>query len=154
MIGDHLQDMVRAELRVQGFQIEAEGNVKEFEGRKLEGDEHGLDIIAKHKTKKLTIGAEIKNERYPTPPSEIRTKIRMCNTFEIMPVFATRWLEMHRKMIEESGGFLWQFKKQFYPRRCEEFVEIIRTKFKIPVQVAGNLPPEAIRDIEEWILKQ
>jgi len=154
MIGGHLHDLVRAELRAQGFQIEEEGNVKKFEGEKGVESEHELDIIARHKTKELIIGVEIKNERYPTPKSEIITKIRMCKTFGMVPVFATRWLEMHRKVIEESGGLLWQFKKQFYPRGYEEFVEIIRKRFKIPVQVAGNLPPEAIREIEEWVLKQ
>lgn len=154
MIGDHLHDLVRAELRAHNFQIEAEGNVKEFEGKEWSESEHSLDIIAKHRTKELTIGVEIKNERYPTSKSEIITKIKMCEAFGIVPVFATRWLEMHRKVIEESGGLLWQFKKQFYPRGYEKFVEIIRKRFKIPVQVAGNLPPEAIREIEEWILKQ
>jgi len=110
--------------------------------------EHELDIIARHKTKELIIGVEIKNERYPTPKSEITTKIKMCKTFGMVPEFATRWLEMHRKVIEESGGLLWQFKKQFYPRGYEKFVEIIQKRFKIPVQVAGNLPPGQLEKLK------
>ena len=154
MIGEHLHDLVRAELRAQNFQILVEKNVREFEGKEWNETDHSLDIIAKHRKKELIIGLEIKNTFYPTAKSEIATKIKMCNTFDIVPVFAVRWLEIHRKLISESSGFLWQFKKQFYPRGYEEFVKTIQKRFKFPVEIAGKLPPHVVKDMEDWISRK
>jgi len=151
MIGDHLQDLVKAELRAQKFQIIGEKNVKEFEGKKWSQSPHSLDLVVKHEKKELALGLEIKNTLYPTPKSEVSTKIEMCKCLGIVPIFAARWLEMHRSLINDSGGFLWQFKKQLYPRGQEKFVEAIRRRFKLPVEVGGNLPPFAIKDFENWM---
>jgi len=150
MIGNHLHDLVKAELRAQNFQIEEE-NVNEFEGKKWTKTSHTLDLIAKHKEKKLVLGLEVKNTLYPTPKSEVSIKIEMCEFLGITPVFAVRWLEMHRNIINDSGGFLWQFKNQIYPRGQENFVKQIRTKFKLPIETRGNLPPFSIQDFENWI---
>ncbi len=152
MIGEHLQDLVKAELRAQNFQIEIEKNVKEYEGKKWP-ESHSLDLIAKHKQKGLVLGLEVKNTLYPTPKSEVSTKIEMCKFWGIKPVFATRWLEIHREIINDSGGFLWQFKNQIYPRGQENFVKQIGTRFKLPVEIRGTLPPFAIKDFKNWIFR-
>lgn len=52
MIGEHLQDLVKAELRAQNFDILGE-NVREFLGKKWPKRDT-LDIIAKHRLKDLT----------------------------------------------------------------------------------------------------
>ncbi len=151
MIGEHLHDLVRAELRAQNFEILREKNVREFNGKRWDKTDHSLDMIANHRKKDLTVGLEIKNALYPTPKSEVATKIEMCKTFGVVPVFAARWLETHRSFIDKSGGFLWQFKKQFYPRGQGQFVKTIQKRFKFPVTIAGSLPHSASKDIEEWI---
>lgn len=51
-----------------------------------------LDIVAKHKHKKLVIGVEVKNTLYSMPKEEVTTKIKMCECFKITPVFAVRWM--------------------------------------------------------------
>lgn len=148
MIGEHLQDLVKAELRAQSFEIKGE-NVREFEGVKWPKKDT-LDLIAKHKQKELVIGVEVKNTLYPMPKKEVSTKIKMCEYFGITPVFAARRMENHRNRITYSGGFLWQFKKQLYPRGQEKFVSIIQKRFKLPVTVSPTLPYLAIKDFEEW----
>ncbi len=151
MIGDHLHDVVKSELRAQNFRILDEKNVKEYNGKKWNGSE-SLDIIAAHKEKShLVVGVEIKNSLYPPPKSEVITKIEMCKFFGIIPIFACRWIEIYRNMITEQGGFLWQFKNQLYPRGQEMFVETIRKRFKFPVSVSSILPINSVADIEKWI---
>ncbi len=151
MIGDHLHDVVKSELRAQNFSILNEKNVKEYNGKRWRGNEN-LDIIAVHKEKThLVIGVEIKNTLYPPPKSEITLKMEMCRFLGIVPVFACRWLEIYRNTITEQGGFLWQFKNQLYPRGQEAFVETIRKRFKLPVSVSPSLPINAVDEIEKWI---
>lgn len=150
MIGEHLQNLVKVELEEQNFQIVGE-NVKAYEGKEWTQSHHSLDLVAKHKKKELVVGLEIKNTLYPTPKSEICTKIEMCKRFGIVPVFAARWLEMHRKIINESGGFLWQFKKQLYPIEQEKFVETIRRRFKLPIEASDILPTFARKDFKNWV---
>jgi len=153
MIGDHLHDVVKLEIRAQGFEIIDEKNVKEFAGKKWSGNE-SLDLTARHKTKKIAIGVEIKNMLYPPPKSEVSTKIEMCKYFGIIPVFASRWMEIHRDEITKNGGFLWQFKNQLYPRGQEEFVKTIKKRFLLPVEVNSSLPTVSIKEFENWISKQ
>ena len=152
MTGHHLHDIVKAELRAQGFEITSEDTKKYLE---IEWPEtkQTLDIIAKHKIRNLTIGVEIKNTLRPVPISEISEKIQICQHLGITPVFACRWLEPYRDGIESKGGFLWQFKKQMYPKGQERFVETLRKRFKFPVEVNSELPPTAIKEFENWIQK-
>lgn len=150
MLGDHLHDIVKAELRVQSFEIIAE-KTRKYREKEWTKTNHTLDIIAKHKTRNLTIGVEVKNMLFLVPKSEVSVKIEMCDYFGITPVFACRWLEPHRHEIVSHGGFLWQFKKQLYPRGQEKFVETLRKRFKFPVEVNSELPYTSIKEFENWI---
>lgn len=149
MIGNHLQDLVKAELRAQNFKISKE-NVNEWLGKKWPRKDT-LDLIAEHKIKDITVGVEIKNSLYPMSKKEVSTKIKMCELFGVKPIFAARWMEIHRKIITESGGFLWQFKNQLYPRGQEDFVDTIQKRFKLPIIVSPTLPNSAIKDFENWM---
>ncbi len=150
MIGEHLHDVVKTELRIQGFEIKGE-KTRRYQDKEWRENNETLDIIAKHKIKNLAIGVEIKNMLYPVPISEVVSKIEMCNYLGIKPVFACRWLESHRSELLSNGGFLWQFKKQLYPRGQEKFVEALGKRFKFPVEVNSELPTKSIEEFEEWI---
>jgi hypothetical protein len=152
MLGGHLHDVVRAELRAQGFEIKAE-KTKKYLDTEWPKSNQTIDIIAKHKTRNLAIGVEIKNTLSLVPISEISEKIKICKHLGITPVFACRWLEPHRDEIENNGGFLWQFKKQLYPKGQKKFVETIRKRFKFPVEVNSELPTTAVKEFEKWIEK-
>ncbi|GEM_PF-3843887 len=151
MLGEHLHDLVKAELRAQSFDILIEGDIKKFEGKDWKRSNHRLDLIARHKQKSLTIGVEIKNTLYPISKQEILTKICMCEFFGIRPVFACRGMEPHRKIIENNNGFLWQFKQQLYPRGQENLVDILKKRFKFPVAVSGEIPQDSVNHLIRWI---
>ena len=152
MLGEHLHDLVKVELRAQNFEITDEKNVHEYKGKKWMY-KHSLDIVAHHKQKNLTIGVEVKNALHLTPVNEIKIKIDMCDYFGITPVFACRWMESHRNLIEKNNGFLWQFKHQLYPRGQDDFVNIIRKRFKFPVLVSGELPRISRNEFSRFINK-
>ena len=152
MLGEHLQDLVKAELRAQNFKIMSKQEMEKIE--KLWSEtRHKLDIIAWHKQKESKIGMEIKNMLSLTPIGEVEIKIKMCKKGDLIPVFACRWMEAHRKFIEKNNGFLWQFKNQLYPRGQENFVNVIRKRFKFPVIVSGEIPGNAKKHLENWLSK-
>ena len=153
MLGNHLHELVKKELRTKNFEILIDKDVREFNGKPWTISKHSLDIVARHKRKNLTIGVEVKNRLYLTPIKEITTKINMCNHFGITPIFAGRWMEPHRKFIEKNDGFLWQFKYQLYPSGQEDFVNIVRKRFKFPVTVSEELPNSAKIEFNNFINK-
>lgn len=102
---------------------------------------------------KSVIGVEIKNMLTPIPKSEIITKLEMCKTLGIYPIFACRWQEIHRDLIQQNDGFLWQFKKQIYPFGQENLVEELQKRFNFPVEIKGELPSKSIISFQTWIKK-
>lgn len=59
-LGRHLEGLVKAELRAQGFKIRGI-HTNKYKGRKWTESDHDLDFIAEHSSSKLTIGVEVKN---------------------------------------------------------------------------------------------
>jgi hypothetical protein len=151
MLGKHLHDVVRSEIRVHGFEILEEGNVKKHGSKEWTKTNHSLDIVARHRRKNLTIGVEVKNMLSLDPLSEVLVKLEMCRHLEITPVFACRWMESHKQVIKSKDGFLWQFGVQLYPRGQEKFVDAIRKRFKFPVMVSSELPQNSINEFERWL---
>jgi len=152
MLGDHLHYLVKNELRAQGFEILEEKHARSYRGKEWMRTKHTLDIIAEHKIKNVAIGVEIKNMLTQTPKSEITTKLEMCKVLGVYPIFACRWQEIHRDIIQEEG-FLWQFKKQLYPFGQENLVMELQKRFGFPVVVKGELPQESVIDLKTWINK-
>ena len=150
MIGEHLHYLVKTELRAQGFEIIEEKHVRSYGLRRWNRTKHSLDIIAKHSTKDLVIGVEIKNMLPLIQKSEIMIKLEMCNYLGIVPVFACRWIEPYRKLISEQG-FLWQFKHQLYPIGQESFVTELNKRLLLPVKVAGEIPANSIIEFQNWL---
>jgi hypothetical protein len=153
MLGEHLHYLVKNELRVNGFEILEEKHVKSYREREWNRSKHTLDIIAEHKTKRIVIGVEIKNMLTQIPKSEIVTKLEMCKVLGVYPIFACRWQEIHRDIIEDEGGLLWQFKEQIYPFGQENLVLELQKRFGFPVKVKGELPQESVIALKTWINK-
>ncbi len=151
MVGDHLHYLVKNELRANGFEILKEKQVRSHRGKEWFRTRHTLDIIAEHKIKKITVGVEIKNMLSQTPKSEIVTKLEMCKMLGIYPIFACRWQEIHRDIIQKEEGLLWQFKQQIYPFGQENQVSELQKRFEFPIVVKGELPEESRETIQRWI---
>ncbi|MCE2507335.1 MAG: hypothetical protein J4F36_12890 [Nitrosopumilaceae archaeon] len=153
VLGNHLHELVKKELELQNFEILVSKDAREFNGNYWTESKHSLDIIARHIPTNLIVGVEVKNRLYLTSIKEIKTKICMCNHFGILPIFAGRWMEPHRKFIESNNGFLWQFKHQIYPSEYTNFVDIIKKRFKFPVIASNKLPYFAKKEFTEFITK-
>ena len=151
MLGEHLHYLVKNELRVNGFEVLEEKQVRSYRGKEWFKTKHTLDIIAEHKIKKIVVGVEIKNMLSQTPKAEIVTKLEMCKTLGIYLIFACRWQEIHRDIIQEGGGLLWQFKQQIYPFGQENIVSELQKRFEFPVIVKGELPDKSTRILQKWI---
>jgi len=73
-IGKHLEGLVRAELRAQGFEIKGV-HTNEYQGKKWTRTNHDLDFIAEHRSQRLKIGVEVKNT-LSTPERDERDEDR------------------------------------------------------------------------------
>lgn len=150
LLGKHLHYLVKSELRAQQFKILSE-NTNEFEGKKWQDSNHTLDLIAKHDKKDVRIGVEVKNSLDLMPKGELDIKLKMCKFFEIIPVFACRWIRPFFQTIQREGGFPWEFKKQIYPFGQEKMVQSLQKRLKLPVQVSGELPSHSVKNFKNWL---
>jgi len=163
MIGDHLESLVKAELRAQHFNIVGT-NTNEYNGVKWTKTQHNLDFIAEYENSKFIIGVEVKNTLELIRPEEIDIKIEICKHLGIVPVFAVRFIKPYINCIKSQGGFSWVFRTQMYPLGREDFVRNIYQKLsklnktdskghllQFPIIVRTELPPKSVKIFQEWI---
>ena len=148
----HLEALVKAELRAQGFDIVGE-HTNQYKGNRWTKTDHNLDFIAEHRSGRLAIGVEVKNTLSVPERDEIQTKLDLCRYLNLTAVFATRWMKPYVQLIRERGGFSWFFKTQIYPLDYEKFTQIIWNKLGLPVTVRTELPPKSVAIFSEWVRK-
>ncbi|MFA5366048.1 MAG: hypothetical protein WC325_12775 [Candidatus Bathyarchaeia archaeon] len=149
-LGKHLEALVRAELRAQGFTI-AETHSNKYNERKWTKTNHNLDFIAEHHSNKLTIGVEVKNTLQMMKKDEIEIKLQICDYLKITPVFAVRWLKPYADMVKTRGGFSWMFKTQIYPLGNEQLTQTLYNRLELPVKVRTDLPEKTIPIFQKWV---
>jgi len=152
-LGLHLEGLVKAELRAQGFNIIAI-HANEYRGRKWTRTEHDLDIIAEHRSQRLRIGVEVKNTLSVPERDEVETKIALCHHLGLTPVFATRWMKPYVELIRREDGFSWFFKTQIYPPGFEKLTRIVWRRLKLPVMVRTDLPEKSVQIFNSWVDRQ
>lgn len=165
MLGKHLESLVKAELRAQGFEIEGI-HTKKYKDKEWTKSEHNLDFIAKHKDSELVIGVEVKNTLNVMDPKEIDVKIEICKELGITPVFAVRWMKPYMDCIRLQGGFSWVFKTQMYPLGNEIFTKELYQKMsaeektntkgkplQFPIIVRTELPEKSVNSFVSWVQK-
>lgn len=151
-LGEHLEGLVKYELRVAGFDIMKE-HAREYREKKLTGRED-IDIIARHRSSGLEIGVEVKNRLKVIQRNEVEKTLDICEFFGLVPVFAARWIQPHIDLIRKRGGRAWEFGIQIYPPGFEGLVEKVKGRFSIgwdetarkyhypmPLDVRTELPP-------------
>jgi hypothetical protein len=148
--GDHLENLVKAELEAQGFTIVGV-HTNKYKNKKYGKSDDNLDFIAEHHSGNLTIGVEVKNTISVLDKKEVDTKLEMCDFLGITPVFASRWLEPYTKSIEDRGGFSWIFKTQLYPPGMETLTEKLSKKLQLPTKVKTQLPTETTQLFHKWV---
>jgi len=152
-LGKHLEGLVKAELRAQGFEI-ISTHTNEYKGRKWQKTNQNLDFIAEHRSQRLNIGVEVKNTLSTPEREEIETKIELCQYLNLTPVFAGRWMQPYLKLIQTKGGFCWIFKTQIYPPGFEALTKTLWTRLRLPVTVRTDLPPKSLRGFDTWVNKK
>mgnify|MGYP001047063267 CR=1 FL=1 len=149
-LGKHLEGLVKAELRAQGFKIVGI-HTAEYRDKKWTKTDHDLDFIAEHKSGKLNIGVEVKNTLPIIEREELDIKLEMCQYLEIRPVFAVRWIKPYTELIRGTQGFSWVFKTQVYPLGFEQLTKTLWEKLRLPVTVRTELPERSVRLFENWV---
>jgi hypothetical protein len=148
--GEHLEGLVKAELRAQGFKIIGT-HTNKYKYKEWKQTGHDLDFIAEHNSSKLTIGVEVKNTIPIIERKEIDAKLDMCDFLGITPVFAVRWLKPYTKLIWERGGFSWIFKTQIYPPGFDELTKMLWKRLGLPVTVRTDLPEKSVLNFQRWV---
>jgi len=152
-LGKHLEGLVKAELRAQGFNIEG-SHTNEYRGKKWQKTNQNLDFIAEHRSQRLQVGVEVKNTLSTPEREEIEAKIELCQYLNLTPVFAGRWMQPYLKRIHDKGGFCWIFKTQIYPLGFENLTQILWKRLRLPVNVRTDLPPKSVRSFEAWVARK
>jgi len=149
-LGDHLEGLVKAELRAQGFKIVGT-HTSEYKDKVWVKTGHDLDFIAEHTTRKLVVGVEVKNTLPIIEREELDIKLEMCEHFGITPVFAVRWIKPYIELIRSKGGFSWVFKTQIYPPGFEQLTKTLYRRLELPVNVRTDLPEKSIEIFRRWV---
>jgi hypothetical protein len=149
-LGNHLEGLVKAELRAQGFNIVGT-HTTEYQDKKWLQTSHNLDFIAEHTSKKLTVGVEVKNTLPIIEREELDIKLKICQHLGITPLFAVRWLKPYIEHIRSNGGFSWIFKTQIYPPGFEQLTRTLYNRLGLPVSVRTELPEKTIEIFHRWV---
>jgi hypothetical protein len=161
-LGDHLEGLVKAEIRAHQFSIVAT-HTNQYRGRTWTTTGHNLDLVAEHASGSLNIGVEIKNTLDIMDAKEIDTKIDMCHFLGLVPVFAVRWMKPYIDCISNQGGFSWIFKTQIYPPGFWDFTHTLFAKLsalnrndshnhrlEFPIAVRTSIPERAATTFKKW----
>jgi hypothetical protein len=151
--GEHLEGLVKAELRAQGFKIVG-ARTNKYKNKEWAKTKNNLDFIAEHNSGKLTIGVEVKNTIPIIEREEIEIKIDMCEFLQITPVFAVRWLKPYTELIRNRGGFSWIFKTQIYPPGFDDLTKTLWKRLGLPVNVRTDLPEKSVLIFQNWVNSQ
>ena len=158
--GEHLEGLVKAELRAQGFII-AGVHTNKYNDQEWAQTGHNLDFVAEHRSGKLKIGVEVKNTLPMIEREELDVKLDMCDFLGLKPIFAVRWLKPYTELIRQRGGFSWIFKTQIYPPGFDELTKLLWKRLSIqslkldwPVNVRTELPEKSVLIFQNWVNSQ
>ncbi len=136
-LGKQGEMLVDAGLPSAGF-IPRARDVNQFAGFQWSMSKHNLDRIFEKEG--ILYGTEIKNRLSYISQDEFYTKLKMCETLHLRPLFIARW--MPRSYVYELfklGGFALLMKFQFYPFGSESLAAIVRERLKLPVDCPKRL---------------
>ena len=146
--GHRAEDLFCSGLAMRGFMPVAK-KVREYNGREWVQTGHDLDFI--FVKDKISYGCEIKNTLGYIPIEELEIKLRMCNFFNVRPLFIMRYSpKTYNKMIIDQGGFALLFKEQIYDISQVELVKKIKEILNLPVNNTKAIPDGIITRFENW----
>jgi hypothetical protein len=115
-------------------------HTREYGGIQWTETDHTLDRIFVRDA--IAYGTEIKKTLDYIPHKELQTKIEMCATLGLKPLFIMRMAPknyVHEVIM--AGGFCLIFQYQLYPHGYKDLASQVRTELTLPVDC-----PKAIAD--------
>jgi hypothetical protein len=111
--------------------------------------QHDLDFVFERDGR--AYGVEVKNTLRYIDYGEFKTKIRMCESLGVAPVFAARMLP--RSWIHElisAGGFALIMKYQLYPWAHRELARRVSRELSLPVDAPRALESGTMMRFLKW----
>ena len=147
-VGLHAETMFDAAFGRNGI-VSVAQNTREFNGRTWEESHHDLDRI--YMVDETPYGAEIKNKLGYIEAEEYVTKLRMCLTLGIRPLFIPRM--MPKSWIYEvsrHSGYCLIFKHQLYPFGMGSFAKEMRDRLGLPADCPRAIAQGTIDRFVSW----
>lgn len=124
-------------------------HAREFGNKIWKETEHNLDFIFERDS--IAYGVEVKNALGYMEREEFETKIELCRSLDLLPVFAVRMLP--RTWIHELiqlGGFALILKYQFYPWSHRELAKRVAKELSLPVDTPRALAEGTMVRFIKW----
>ena len=160
LVNEYSAPNIGAALGLQGEALILEGfasiefimkgrDKNEYLDRKWNETDHDVDFIFERDGK--AYGIEVKNTLGYMSRDEFETKIRLCQSLGVRPVFAARMLP--RTWINDvirAGGFALIIKFQLYPWAHRELAKRVRDDLGLPVDAPRRLSVGTMQRFLRW----
>lgn len=124
-----------------------------FAGRAWTESEHDLDFIFERDG--IAYGVEVKNTLGYMDQRELQTKIRLCQSIGVRPVFVTRMLPRNWILdIKNEGGFALILRFQLYPWTHRDLAARVRRELGLPVDSPRRLEQGTMQRFLRWHARQ
>lgn len=111
--------------------------------------EHDMDFIFSRDGQ--AYGVEVKNTLPYMDQKELRTKLRLCATIGVRPVFAVRMIPATwMKEIQQAGGRYIILQYQLYPWSHRALAERVERELGLPVKAPRALYEGTMRRFLDW----
>jgi hypothetical protein len=142
-IGLHGETMVLEGFARNEFVMKGR-NARSYRGKEWTRTGHNLDFIFQRDD--VAYGVEVKNTLGYMDQEELQTKIEMCKSLEIKPVFVARMLpRTWINEVIEGGGFALILKYQLYPWTHKEVAVRVAKLLSLPVDAPKALAEGTMR---------
>ena len=151
-LGLHGEQMVLAAFAKRQFLLIGH-NTRRFGDREWRQSDHNLDFIFERDGQ--VYGIEVKNTLSYMDQSEFETKISLCESLGIAPVFAVRMLpRTWNYELIERGGYAMILKHQLYPWTHVDLARKVAKEFGLPVDAPKALADGTMIKFEKWHRKR
>jgi predicted RecB family endonuclease len=135
-----------------GFRIR-QSKVREVDGRRWVETDHDLDRLVERDG--IRYGVEIKNQLGYIEQTEFKTKLAMCEFFDVRPMFVARMMpKNYISDVARAGGFSLIFANQHYPLMSDNLARRVRERLQLPVLSIRELPDTTLSRFEDWHMRK
>jgi hypothetical protein len=122
----------------------------EYKDQKWTKTAHNLDMIVERDG--LAYGVEVKNTLSYIEKNEFDTKIEICRTLGLKPVFAVRMLPKNWiwELLHKQDGFALIFKWQLYPYGHKTVADLVKKELGLPVDCPKSLYETTMTRFTDW----